>query len=85
MWDMSSNPFPYRHRLAVLDPWLVDTLRDGMIHYRDTLEIHRNLAQITGDDTYQLTRKLCYADAAIEQLDREKGNHACTYSQDPQH
>lgn len=75
---MSENPFPYRHRVAVLDRWLVDTLREGMVHYRDSLEIQHALASEHGGDTARLTQRICYAEAALEQLEREKGHHAGT-------
>lgn len=75
---MSTNPFPYRHRLAVADQagWLIAVLTRGMREYRGMLEAQHEISSLTHSDPRSIVTELCRVDAALEQLDIEGHTHA---------
>lgn len=72
----SANPFPYQHHVAIDAAWLLDTLRDAVTSHHERLQIRHSIATLQGVDTRPIVREMCYARAALEQLDKEGLYHA---------
>lgn len=67
--------FPYRHRIAIEAPWLLDVLERAVTSYRNDVTVQWELGT---DDRRTLTRELCQLDAALTQLITERNHHART-------
>lgn len=74
----------YRHRLAVEGaPWLLDVLNRALTSYVDSLGVQQEVTQSVYGSSVPITRELCYAHAALEQIVNERAHHAGHRTQPP--